>query len=357
MDLDSDEEEFRSSHLFDKSLSKSSSKKSSSKKSSSKKSSSKKSKPEPDVENVEDLLQHAHSESKSKLSLTTTRRLRELSLNSWTKQLFKKMFRGYGSQRTSERQALTVSKITKHVRHPFLTLTDVKVKRNEYKNLSGQVIDDDIRKVFFKLDDKIFILSVGDRLSASMIRHAQRIFFVDNHKSLQDGGLICSLANLFVYNSANMRNKTGRVNGRDNSLIGANYRVAGNTQADAKEESQKMMVALMTADRRNSLEIVAPDPEDLFQILYLLGSSFSQHIVDVDECALFLSHTDGSLMRGIDPANPKKTKDAIEKGVKLVSEIYKIFSKRDSEGLGGGSRRYSTKRRSLRKSRTVKKRK
>jgi hypothetical protein len=60
-------------------------------------------------------------------------------------------------------------------------------------------------------------------------------------------------------------------------------------------------------------------------------------------------------MRGIDPANPKKTKDAIEKGVKLVSEIYKIFSKRDDEGLGGGgSRRYSTKRRSLRKSRTVK---
>ena len=352
MDLDSDEEEFRSSHLFDKS----SSKKSSSKKSSSKKSSSKKSKPEPDVENVEDLLQDAHSESKSKLSLTTTRRLRELSLNSWTKQLFKKMFRGYGSQRTSERQALTVSKITKHVRHPFLTLTDVKVKRNEYKNLSGHVIDDDIRKVFFKLDDKIFILilSIGAQLSASMIRHAQRIFFVDNHKSLQDGGLICSLANLFVYNSANMRNKTGRVNGRDNSLIGANYRVAGNTQADAKEESQKMMVAIMTADRRNSLEIVAPDPEDMLEILNLLGSSFSQNMVDVDECALFLSHTDGSLMRGIDPANPKKTKDAIEKGVKLVSEIYEIFSKRGVKGLGGGSRRYSTKRRSLRKSRTVK---
>jgi hypothetical protein len=67
-------------------------------------------------------------------------------------------------------------------------------------------------------------------------------------------------------------------------------------------------------------------------------------------------------MRGIDPANPKKTKDAIEKGVKLVSEIYKIFDKRDGDKLssddedwgGGGSRRYSTKRRSLRKSRTVK---
>lgn len=354
MDYDSDEELFRSSHLFNKS---------SSKKSSSKKSKSPHS--ESDVKNVEDLLKEAHSGSKSKLSLTTTRRIRELSLNSWTKQLFKKMFRGYGSQKTSERQALTVSKITKHVRHPFLTLTDVKVKRTEYKDLAGHVIDDDIRKVFFKLDDKILILSVGDQLSASMIRHAQRIFFVDNHKSLQDGGLICSLANLFVYNSTNMRNKTCRVNERDNSLIGANYRVAGNTQADAKEESQKMMVALMTADRRNSLEIVAPDPEDMLEILNSLGSSFTQHNVDVDECALFLSHTDGSLMRGIDPANPKKTKDAILKGVKLVSEIYKIFDKRDVDKLssdaedwgGGGSRRYSTKSLSLRKSRRVKKRK
>jgi hypothetical protein len=316
---------------------------------------------------VEDLLNEAHSRqpktkeaSRAALTVTTTRRLQELALNGWTSKLLQKMFKGYSpNQKVSAKQATTISKLSKDVQHSGLTLTDVKVMRVHPIERSGSIQSDSINRVFFKLYDKIFTVSPAET-SEGTFNCAKRIFFVDNSKSLRDKGhLVCSLANVIEFNESDVRNKTCRVKGKDNSLIGEKYRVAGTEVDDIKEECDNMMKALMTADSQNSLEIVAPYPADLLEIIRELGV----HLGDSREYAQtftdFLSHTDGSRMRGIDPKKPEETVEALLKGMKLTSEISRKRFKRDIyvDYDGGRKRRYSTKRRSLRKSRTVKKRK
>jgi hypothetical protein len=269
------------------------------------------------------------------------------------------MFKGYStSEHASKRRASTVSKMTKHVQHPFLTLTDVKVWRVDNKGHSGQVKYDSIANVFFKLDDKIFTVSpAGTR--GDTFHCSKRIFFVDNSKSSHDGGhLVCSLANVIEFNESDVGDKSCRLEGNDNSLIGRKYRVAGNSKADKNNECTKMLDALMAADSQNSLEIVATDPEDLLQILVTFGVGRSLEMRSEETFASFLSDTDNSLVRG---KNEKQTEDAIMKGMALVDELKRRRDRRSGrvymDDLWGGSRRYSSKRRSFRKSRTMKKRK
>ena len=308
---------------------------------------------------VDDLLNEAHSQPKSKsgLTLTTSRRIRELALNGWTNHLLKKMFKGYSSSEpASNRRAVTVSKMTNHVQQPFLTLTDVKVWRLENKGQLGRVKYDEISKVFFKLDDKIFSVSPAETRGVTF-HCSKRIFFVDNSKSLHDGGhLVCSLANVIEFNKSDVGDKSCRLEGNDNSLIGRKYRVAGNSKADKNNECTKMLDALMAADSQNSLEIVATDPEDLLQILVTFGVGRSLEMRSEETFASFLSDTDNSLVRGM---NEKQTEGAVMKGMALVGELKRrrdIHSGRGllMDDLWGGSRRYSSKRRT---SRTMKKRK
>jgi hypothetical protein len=119
-----------------------------------------------------------------------------------------------------------------------------------------------------------------------------------------------------------------------------------------------MLDALMAADSQNSLEIVATDPEDLLQILVTFGVGRSLEMRSEETFASFLSDTDNSLVRG---KNEKQTEDAIMKGMALVDELKRRRDRRSGrvymDDLWGGSRRYSSKRRSFRKSRTMKKRK
>ena len=310
---------------------------------------------------VDDLLNEAHSQPKSKsgLTLTTSRRIRELALNGWTNHLLKKMFKGYSSSEpASNRRAVTVSKMTNHVQQPFLTLTDVKVWRLDNKGHSGRVKYDEISKVFFKLDDKIFAVSPAETRGVTF-HCSKRIFFVDNSKSLHDGGhLVCSLANVIEFNKSDVGDKSCRLEGNDNSLIGRKYRVAGNSKADKNNECTKMLDALMAADSQNSLEIVATDPEDLLQILVTFGVGRSLEMRSQETFASFLSDTDNSLVRGM---NEEQTEGAVMKGMSLVDELKRRRDRRYGrvfmDDLWGGSRRYSSKRRSLRKSRTMKKRK
>ena len=321
--------------------------------------------------NVEDLLNEAHSRqpktkeaSRAALTLTTTGRLQELALNGWTSKLLQKMFKGYSpNQKVSAKQATTISKLSKDVQHSGLTLTDVKVMRVRPIERSGAIQIDSINRVFFKLYDKIFTVSPA-RTREGTFNCAKRIFFVDNSKSLRDKGhLVCSLANVIEFNESRVGNKTCRVKGKDNSLIGEKYRVARNTEDDvkddAKEECDNMMKALMTADSQNNLEIVAPYPADLLEIIRDLGVPLGRSREHAETFTEFLSNTDGTLMRGIDPEKPEETEEALLKGMKLTSEISRkrdIYVD-DYDYDGGRKRRYSTKRRSLRKSRTVKKRK
>jgi hypothetical protein len=317
------------------------------------------------MHNVEYLLKEAHSRqpktkeaSGAALTLTTTRRLQKLALNGWTSKLLQKMFKGYSpNQKVSATQATTISKLSKDVQHSGLTLTDVKVMRVNPIERSAAIQSDSITRVFFKLYDKIFTVSPA-ATSEGTFNCAKRIFFVDNSKSLRDKGhLVCSLANVIEFNKSDVGDKTCRVEGKDNSLIGEKYRVAGNTAADVDKECENMMEALMTADYQNSLEIVTPYPADLLEIIRELGFPSGHRIDFAQTFTSFLSETDGSIMRGIDPEKPEETKEALLKGMKLTSEISRIHANVVNDYYGGRKRRYSTKRRSLRKSRTVKKRK
>jgi len=267
------------------------------------------------------------------------------------------MFKGYSSSEpASNRRATTVSKMTNHVQQPFLTLTDVKVWRVENKGQLGRVKHDEISYVFFKLDDKIFSVSPAETRGETF-HCSKRIFFVDNSKSLHDGGhLVCSLANVIEFNKSDVGHKSCRLEGNDNSLIGRKYRVAGNSKADKNNECTRMLDALMAADSQNSLEIVATDPEDLLQILVTFGVGRSLEMRSEETFTSFLSDTDNSLVRGM---NEKQTEDAVMKGMALVDELKRRRDRHSGRGLlmddwGGGSRRYSSKRR---KSRTMKKRK
>jgi hypothetical protein len=237
-----------------------------------------------------DLMEDIVSKPKPKLTLTRTRRLQNLATgrdhsSGFITKLLQKLVRGFdASERTSERQSLRVSKLTKDVEHKYLTLTHVNVvRRIETDSLDPS---DKIEHLYFTLLDKMFqveLTSTSAFCHSSCQRRvyecATRVFMVDRSKSIRDKGhLICSLANIIEFNTSVVGHKSCRtlVPGDskrrmyDNSLIGEEYRVRENTVDAKNKESENIMTALMSANDHNTLELVSPVPADLGYILNVL---------------------------------------------------------------------------------------
>ena len=304
-----------------------------------------------------------------------------------------------------DKQSLMVSALTSPFKQPrLLTLTDVRVCRypggtdpmsgSESGGESGgeSVTDGDaitsVELICFSAGGAIFALRLssfdshedgdGDSGSGSsghdearfQYECAKRLIFVNRDKFDQREQYgICSLANLLEYNRSEGKIRSCRttsVFGQGgeavNSLIGSAYRVAGNEHDDWSNECKMMMRALKTANDSHSLEILVADP-DLAFIEILLGLGVDSQVVPgvlTPEVISYLWFD--AVEEPINEQNEQFEKDvvaAIELGFESITEMKKAKKKtEDQEDQDAGRRRkYTSKKRSSRKSKTIKKRK
>ena len=232
-----------------------------------------------------------------------------------------------------------------------ILLTDVKIfyavlpkdqRERPYKKM--------YRYVFFRFEDAIFSLKlteqkVKNRLFAT---EALPFIFIDNN------GQICTLGNLLQSNSSvesaryqlatddsYEKSKNCRIDDKNNML--RRY-IMSNTKHGKAEEYDNLVRELQYANDSNELQMVVPNPESLIMLLLKIG-------IDIDKDAIKQIFEENESLRFPIMTLPQ-INAAIDKGIHLSQML-----QREVSGRRGGSRRYSTKRRSLRKSRTVKKRK
>jgi hypothetical protein len=153
---------------------------------------------------AKDLMEDIVSKPKPKLTLTRSRRVKNLAsgrehASGFTHKLLRKLgFRvSAHTERGSDRQSLRVSKLTKDVEHKYLTLTHVNVvRRIETGSLDPS---DKIEHLYFTLLDKMFqveLTSTSAFCHSSRERRAYecatRVFMVDKSKSFRDKGHLIS---------------------------------------------------------------------------------------------------------------------------------------------------------------------
>ena len=198
------------------------------------------------------------------------------------------------------------------------------------------------RYVFIKFEDAIFALKLTGfhRLSCEEAMH---IFFIDNE------GQICTLSNLLQSNYT-VEDALFRL-GRDgfdqvkqcrfkksNKMLRLDIRDTSKPQ-----EYENLLQALQDANDSNELQMVVPNVKSLIMLLLKNGS--------IDEHGIKQIFRNNANIQFPNMTMPEMN-PAIDKGI----EITQMLQREVSEPKGG-SRRYSSKRRSLRKSRTMKKRK
>ena len=336
-------------------------------------------------------------------------RLKRLASNQvLIKILLDKLFKGYSTHsEKTEKAAQTVSRLATPFERPLITLTDVRVCR--FQPITGRdgigidsdsdsdddaiTPDDFINAVIcFRAGGAIFALKLssfdshedgdgdgdGDSGSGSgssghdearfQYECAKRLIFVNRDKFEQRGQYgICSLANLLEYNRSvgNIRScRTTSVFGQGgeavNSLIGSAYRVAGNEHDDRSNECKMMMTALNTANDSHSLEILVADPDHNSLIEILLGLGVDTVGESMDEVIQELWF-DADRMMAVEPSAQEEAAvlTAIRLGFESISEMKEAKKKpEDQEDQDAGRRRkYTSKKRSSRKSKTIKKRK
>lgn len=199
------------------------------------------------------------------------------------------------------------------------------------------------RYVFFKFEDAIFALKLTGIHNLSC-KEAMHIFFIDNE------GQICTLANLLQSNYT-VEDASFRL-GRDgfdqvkqcrfdksNKMLRESIRDTSKPQ-----EYENLLQALQGANDSTTLQMVVPKLESLIMLLLKIG-------IGIDKDAIKQIFRNNPNIHFPNMTLPE-INAAIDKGIQLSQML-----QREVSGRRGGSRRYSTKRRSLRKSRTVKKRK
>ena len=171
-----------------------------------------------------------------------------------------------------------------------------------------------------------------------------------------NGGQICTLGNLLQSNSSvesarfelasddsYEKSKNCRIDDQNNML---RRNIRGNIKYGGPAEYDNLVQALQKANDSNELQMVVPNLESLGMLLVKLGIGIEEEAVAIKEI-----FRDNENIR-FHNMSTEETEAAIDKGIQLSQML-----QREVSGRRGGSRRYSTKRRSLRKSRTVKKRK
>ena len=200
------------------------------------------------------------------------------------------------------------------------------------------------RYVFFKFNDAIFSLKLPSLLTPGLsLEEAKHILFIDT----ESDGQICTLENLLQsnYSVKNALFKLGQ-KGFDKvkqcRFENSNKMLRKDIRSTSRSlEYENLLQELQDANDSNTLQMVVPNPESLIMLLLKIG-------IDIDKDAIKQIFGNNA---NIQFPNTE-INAAIDKGIHLSQML-----QREVSGRRGGSRRYSTKRRSLRKSRTVKKRK
>ena len=208
------------------------------------------------------------------------------------------------------------------------------------------------RYVFFRFDDAIFSLKLTEQKAKNRLFADQALPFIVRDAK----GQICTLGNLLQSNSsvedARFQSATAdsyentkncRIN-KDNKMLRRYIR--SNRQHGAPAEYDTLVQALQEANDLNELQMVVPNLESLGMLLLKLGVGTKAEADIIKQI-----FRDNENVQFLD-MEQQETEAAIDIGTRLTEMLQKSVS-----SSRGGSRRYSTKRRSLRKSRTVKKRK
>ena len=199
------------------------------------------------------------------------------------------------------------------------------------------------RYVFFKFEDAIFALKLTGIHSLSC-KEAMHIFFIDNE------GQICTLANLLQSNytveDASFRlGPDGFDQVKQCRFEKSNKMLRESIRDTSKpQEYENLLQALQGANDSNTLQMVVPNPKSLIMLLLKIG-------IGIDKDAIKQIFGNNPNIHFPNMTLPE-INAAIDKGIQLSQML-----QREVSGRRGGSRRYSTKRRSLRKSRTIKKKK
>lgn len=296
------------------------------------------------------------SSKRSKLVSTIVRkpdeRLTYLSRSGMLEKLLEKFFGPVGSSRTpfnndhsKVRQQIEKFQTMIPVRSNIV-LTDVKIF---YFPLPNDVRERRFKKmyryVFFKFNDAIFSLILTRELDSGLsLEEEKQILFLDT----QYDGQICTLANLLASNhsvekvvtdSEFDRKKKCRINGSNHML-----RSDIKGRSNPTQEYDNLVEALQGANDSNTLQMFVPNVKSLFMLLLKYGSADDRGIKSIFRHNESLHFPNTTLA---------EINAAIDKGTQLTQRLQTTAGT-----IGrGGSRRYSVKMRSMRKSRTLKKRK
>ena len=227
-----------------------------------------------------------------------------------------------------------------------IVLTDVKIFYFALPNdVGSHKFKKMYRYVFFKFNDAIFSLHLPSVLPPGLsLEEEKQILFLDT----QYDGQICTLANLLASNHSVEevvtdidfdKKKKCRINGSNHML-----RSDIKGRSNPTQEYDNLVEALQGANNSNTLQMFVPNVKSLFMLLLKYGSADHLGIKSIfrqNESLHFPNMTTAEINA------------AIDKGTQITQRLHTTAR---TSGRGG-SRRYSTKRRSLRKSRTVKKRK
>lgn len=209
------------------------------------------------------------------------------------------------------------------------------------------------RYVFFRFEDAIFSLKLTEQTGENYLFAAAALPFIfrDNN------GQICTLGNLLQSNSSvasaifeNATNdsyeksKNCRIDNQNNMLRRDIRKNRPGFGPQKEQEYDNLVQALQDANDSNELQMVVPNLESLGMLLLKIG-------IGIDKDAIKQIFGNNPNIHFPNMTLPE-INAAIDKGIHLSQML-----QREVSGRRGGSRRYSTKRRSLRKSRTIKKRK
>jgi hypothetical protein len=294
------------------------------------------------------------SSKRSELVSTIVRKRDErftyLSRSGMLDKLLEKLFGPVGSSRTPfnydpQRVTQQIEKFQTMI--PFgnnIVLTDVKMF---YFPLPNDVVSRKFKKmyryVFFKFNDAIFSLHLPSVLPPGLsLEEDKHILFLDT----ETDGQICTLANLLASNmsvekvgtdSDFDKKKNCRINGSNHML-----RSDIKGRSNPRQEYDNLVEALQDANDSHRLQMFVPNIKSLIMLLLKYGSADDRGIKSIFRNNEHLHFPNTTLA---------EINAAIDKGIQITQRLQTTARTSDR----GGSRRYSSKRRSMRKSRTVRK--
>lgn len=306
------------------------------------------------------------STERSKLASTIVRRNHDersiyLSRSGMLDKLLERLFGPVGSSRTPfntnpQRVTQQIKKFQTMIpvrsNRSNILLTDVKIFYDVLpKDRLMQPYKKMYRYVFFKFEDAIFSLKLTGQKGENHLFASEALPFI----FIDGRGRICTLGNLLQSNSsvefAKFKSATNdsyeeskncRIDGKNDML--PRY-IRSSIKYGRKEEYDNLVQALQHANNSNTLQMLVPNVKSLIMLLLKIGIG-----IDNDNIKQIFEDNKELHFPNMTTA---EINAAIDKGIQLTHILHTTAR---TSGRGG-SRRYSTKRRSLRKSRTVKNRK